>query len=365
MKRARKVGIYKDVKPFIYKGLDDFLELEIESGIHSFQVNRRMVDILFEERSSDALIVFFPSAVEPNLSFPHFSGRGIAERSGHSLLSFSDPAIAVDANLSTNWTLGDATYQYHRDVPTIIRKIAGSKRIIFIGSSAGGFPALYYGSLFPESVSLVMNPRTGLFTQPTHLQVTSHILFPNMKPQDIAEVVPTRLGKALNTVVYFQNVSEDRYYSSHAIPYFSKQCPSNDVYWKLTEWAEGQALASSTEIVKIVQNLISAPTWGEGALISGARQLNDINDITDEHTSMGYAASAITEDANKLIAAGDLEDRIATLTQEVDYLINENISIKTQLSTVTEKLMSLVSRPDSCQPLVSASQQMPRFILVV
>ena len=328
MKRIRKVGVYKDVKPHIYQGLQSFLEAEIVSGIHSFQEQGRMMDLLYEERASDALLVFFTAAVQPQNSYPYFSGRGVAAGAGISLLAFSDPSIAVDGNLSTNWTLGDAAYQYHRDVPSIIRKVASGRRIIFVGASAGGFPSLHYGSLFPDSVSLVMNPRTNVFTPPTHIQFSNRHLFPGMSPREIAEIIPTRLGEAKNTVVYFQNCSDDRYYSSHAIPYLTNQVNTGRVYWKLGEWGDGHVAPGSREIVETIKYLSSASTWAEGAEASGATLLTSIYDITDAHGRMGYGSTTLTAIASDLVTVGGLEGRLLDLSEKFKDLEAENRTLR-------------------------------------
>lgn len=337
MKRIRKVGIYKDVKPHIYQGLKGLLDADLDSGIHSFQEQGRMMDLLYEERDSDTLLVFFTAAVQLHSTFPYFSGRGIAARTGHSLLAFSDPAIAIDGNLATNWTLGDATYPYHRDVPKIIRKVAGNKRIVLVGASAGGFPALHYGSLFPESVSLVINPRTSVFTPPTQLQFSNRHLFPGLSPREISEIIPTRLGEAKNTVVYLQNCSDDRYYSSHAIPYLTNQVTTGRVFWKLGEWGDGHIAPKSKEIADTIQNLTGSETWEAGALDCAARKLTDIAELTDEHARLGYGSPTLTSIAEDLVTVIGLEARLSDLANRFDSLQAEHDSLKKNTVKVKTK----------------------------
>ena len=334
MKRIRQVGKYKDVKPHIYQGLQGFLAAEISSGIHSFQEQGRMMDLLYEERDSDTLVVFFTAAVQPQNSYPYFSGRGVTSGTGHSLLAFSDPAIAVDGNLSTNWTLGDAKYQYHRDVPSIIRKIAGDRKIIFVGASAGGFPSLHYGSLFPDSVSLVMNPRTNVFTPPTHIQFSNRHLFPGMTPREIAEIIPTRLGEAKNTVVFYQNCSDDRYYSSHALPYLASQVDTRRVFWKLGEWGDGHVAPGSREIIETINNLSGSDSWAEGAELSGAHLLTSVDDVTDEHGRLGYGSTTLTAIADDMITVGGIEGRLLDLADKFKNLEAENHKLRDQVAGI-------------------------------
>lgn len=331
VKRPRKLGDYTGAKPHIYQDLDQFLGSKIGTGIHSFQKHGRMVDLLLEERDSDTLLVFFTAAVEAGKTWPYFSGRGIGARTGHNLLAISDPSIAVDNRLSTNWTLGDSSYQFHKDVPQIVRKIAGDKRIVFVGASAGGFPALYYGSMFPESVSFVMNPRTNVFTPPTHIQHSAKHLFPGLSAKEIAELIPTKLGKAKNTVVYYQNCSDDRYYGSHAVPYLNNQGGTGNVYWKLGEWGDGHVAPNSKEIAETIQALTQADTWADGAVASNATLFVDIEDFTNEHLERGFGSEELSKIAADLITVGGLESRILALAEDFRTLQSENTALRQEL----------------------------------
>lgn len=331
MKRIRKVGAYSGVKPYVYADLAEYMESDLRPGIHTFHEQGRLVDLLYEERDSGVLLVFFSAAVQPQNTFPYFSGRGIADRCGYSLLAFSDPAITLNANLSTNWTLGDAKYPFHRDVPSIIRKHAAGRRIVFAGASAGGFPALHFGSIFPESVSLVMNPRTSVFTPPTHIQFSDKHLFPNLTPREISKIIPTRLGTARNTVMYLQNASDDRYYASHAIPYLSAQQPSSNVFWKLGEWGDGHVAPGPKEIAETLRALTEASNFAEGAALAGGIRLDGLEALTEEHAKHGYGSETMTQIANDLITVGGLEDRIIALTDRVDSLASENAALRASM----------------------------------
>lgn len=282
MKRARKVGSYSDVKQHLYKGLEQFLEAEIITGVHTFRENSQVIDVLYEERASDVLIVFFTAAISLKDTYPKFSGRGIASRTGNSLLSFSDPAISRDTRLLTNWTLGDANYQFHHDIPKIIARVAKGRRIIFVGASAGGYPALHFGSMFPESVSFVMNPRTKVFTEPTHIEFSKQFLFPGLTTSKISSLIPTGLDEAMNTVVYYQNLSDTRYFVPHAVPYFVSQAGSGNVHWKLGNWGSGHVAPKSREIAESITALSVASSWPAGAASVGAKKLTDVAEVLAE-----------------------------------------------------------------------------------
>lgn len=334
MKRGRKVGAYQDVLPHVHSSLDNFLDAQNTSGIHTFHENGRGIDVLYEERDSDVLLVFFAAAVTPQNTFPYFSGRGIAARNGYSLLAFSDPAISMDQNLLTAWTLGDAQYPYHRDIPKIIRKYATDRRIVFIGASAGGFPALHFGSLFPESITVAINPRTSLWTPPTHLNFSAPLLFPGLSPAEISSIIPTRLGLAKNVVLYLQNASDDPYYSSHALPYLASQAPSDTVFWRLGEWGEGHVAPKAVEISKILTHLTSASSWSEGALNAGGNNLRGIEEVEELHAKLGFEAPVLSAIAQDLITIGGLEDRLQRLSDRLTNSEADNEKLREQIEWI-------------------------------
>lgn len=288
MKRSRSVGAYTGVKPYVYQNLAEFLATGVRSGIHTFHEQGRLIDLLHEEREGDVLLVVFPAALSQNgVTTPYFSGRGLSERCGFSILSIADPAHSIDGRPTTNWTMGDSTYPFHRDVPAIIRHVAAGKRIIFFGASAGGFPALHYGSLFPESLSLVLNPRTNVFVPPTQIQYSHQSLFPGILKSEIADFIPTEIGRSVNHVLYQQNARDYRYYTSHMLPYIMRNEGNERVYWQFTSWGDGHVAAPPWESARTLSSLASASDWKSGLEGVGGSPMSNASEVVLAHADIG------------------------------------------------------------------------------
>lgn len=274
-RRSRHLSPYKDVGHKFHAGLDAFLSSDAEQAVHTVKHSGRVVDVLYESNgaAADTLVVSFPAAMTiRHRTFPYFNGRRAARGAGLPLLAFSDPAFAVSAEVLTGWTLGDSSYVFHRDVPTIIEKFRKGRRLIFTGISAGGFPALYFSQMFPDSLCFVVNPRTALLTPPTHLTFSAGVLFPGWSLEAIIDAVPTSLGRASNTVLYAQNIRDDRYFSSQMLPYFAVNEANQSLFGLLGDWGEGHVPMEPREYSDLLGQLASADEWSNAISAVGGRR---------------------------------------------------------------------------------------------
>ncbi|KZL18169.1 hypothetical protein [Pseudovibrio sp. Ad37] len=83
-----------------------------------------------------------------------------------SYLGISDPSLEYTNNLGIAWYAGAQDLKLQSTLPKIIQKFikaSNSKRNVFAGSSAGGFAALFYASMLPQSTFLAVNPQTDIF----------------------------------------------------------------------------------------------------------------------------------------------------------------------------------------------------------
>lgn len=266
MPRRRDVERYAPRREMRHASLEDFESADLSSGIHSISAGEATVDLLLDDDvQSGSLVVFLPSAVSSSVSWPYFQGLSLATVTGQPLLSFSDPTIERSTGITTAWTLGDDRYWLHHEMDRYIDAVRRGRRLIFVGSSAGGFPALYYGSRYPDSVSVVVNPRTHLFTPPTHLQLTPSRLYgADGTVERIRELVPLAPGSPRNTVVYLQNSADHVYFSSHMVPYLQQVESDARVWTHLGDWGEGHKPAPPAFLHEVVRTLATADTLDEG-----------------------------------------------------------------------------------------------------
>lgn len=117
--------------------------------------------------SNEFIIVGFSGAVKNKglESGPFFSFSGISSSIGLPLISFSDPSLMLDSNLTLGWYLGN------KYIPDYVERIAGlldsisretGKRLILAGGSGGGFAALNIANKMHQkdrALALVWNPQ--------------------------------------------------------------------------------------------------------------------------------------------------------------------------------------------------------------
>lgn len=260
-KRGRKVGAYALRQQYLHQTIDTLMDGEgLPSGIHTVRYGDMIGDLLYDERpDSNTLLVFFTAAANRHHTWPLFSGIGISDSVGASLLAFSDPSIALGTSVGTGWTLGDYRYPYHQEVPRIIRKVADDRKIILVGASAGGFPALHYGASIPDSISFVMNPRTHVLTPPTAVQYSAAKVYQSNDVEGIAAKIPLCPDMPQNTVVYLQNHADATYFSAHMVPYMQRLSHDSRVWTHLGYWGEGHVPMPKPEIVALIHALIHEP----------------------------------------------------------------------------------------------------------
>lgn len=261
MSRPRDLTRYASRDCFGYSSPDEFEQTpSVPSGIHTITAGEATLDLLLDEldeaADSNTLVVFFPSAVTRAATWPFFQGLSVARAIQQPLLSFSDPTIAKEDNVITGWTLGDDRYWLHREIHRYIDKVRRGRRLIFVGSSAGGFPALVYGSRYPDSVSVVVNPRVHLFTPPTHIQYPPSRLYgQDSSVARLRQLLPVRATSPQNTVVYLQNAIDYAYFSGHMVPYLQELRPGARVWTHLANWGKGHKPAPAAFLQNVIGTL--------------------------------------------------------------------------------------------------------------
>jgi len=82
-------------------------------------------------------------------------------------IALADPALLEDEEIISSWFLGKEGADQVAKLSDMIQELSahlGVKRVIFMGGSAGGFAALLYSYLHPQSVAIAISPQTRLQT---------------------------------------------------------------------------------------------------------------------------------------------------------------------------------------------------------
>ena len=132
---------------------------------HTFEGGRHL-DALLVNRSSGTLIVTFHGALNrKTFKLPRFERIATTAPFGHSMMFFADPTIWSDPTFELAWFTGWKDQEVQpliADWALRAARAVGATRIIFTGSSGGGYAALQVSSLVPGSVCLAFNPSTSI-----------------------------------------------------------------------------------------------------------------------------------------------------------------------------------------------------------
>jgi pimeloyl-ACP methyl ester carboxylesterase len=117
---------------------------------------------------SRRLLIFGQGYTDRNLvSLPRFQRMNWASEFDDSVVILNDPTLYLDPRMGLGWCLGTAERYY---LPIICDYIAGvadqlgvaNGRMLFWGSSAGGFTSLMMATYFPGAVAVVNNPQVDV-----------------------------------------------------------------------------------------------------------------------------------------------------------------------------------------------------------
>lgn len=161
--------------PFL-KGDDNSINFQFNNGVnkHYLTENKFLSFYLYnlEAATNDYIIISFNAAIAKriNKTAPFFSAREIAKESNVALLSFSDPVVDINEDLTLGWYLGSLNFI---GLNFLICKIISfivddsGKRPILFGCSGGGFSAMiqsiYLSAMKIPHDLVVCNPQTNIF----------------------------------------------------------------------------------------------------------------------------------------------------------------------------------------------------------
>ncbi len=216
------------------------------------------VDCMFKKGSKPTLYVCFNSALTPGSDYvlPVFTWMKATEHLKGSRLFISDPTLLLSSEIMLGWYLGSRDYPVQELIEAIIAKVmarTGSRRVVFIGSSGGGFPALLYATKFDNSVACVNAPATTLVDHHNRSVVENFCAIANAS--EPMETFPAVLDVTQGTgcggkVIVTQNLNDHAFIESHLQPFLrgrdmgwiggSQATPQIDLI--VDDWGQGHVM---------------------------------------------------------------------------------------------------------------------------
>lgn len=114
-------------------------------------------------RASEVLRVNLHGAVRAEDSYPRFDRISSSASSSDAFISFADPTLTLNKDMTLGWYLGAAKWDPVPVIAEVVRRSAvavGAKTTVLIGGSGGGFAALRLGLALKDALVYCFNPQT-------------------------------------------------------------------------------------------------------------------------------------------------------------------------------------------------------------
>ncbi|MGN5044468.1 alpha/beta hydrolase family protein [Aeromonas sp. 3P] len=206
-------------EPVIYKlKINDSLYL---SGL--YRVNKE----------TDKLVVFFNGAINGDLTDrPNFMRWSWAYENNLSFVCFDDPIVSCTQSTNLGWYIGSSECDIQEYIYMITNHLVKSlciepNRVIFYGSSGGGFAALMAAIRLRGSVAVVNNPQTNIFKyyKSAANRLTDNF-FKNEKISSDSDIYhrfsvlhAIKKYDYIPAVLYVQNIQDRFHLERHLIPF--------------------------------------------------------------------------------------------------------------------------------------------------
>lgn len=176
-----------------------------------------------------ALVVLFHGALgrSKGAEVPSFLNvrRSIVD-SAHQV-SIADPGVEVSNRVGVGWFAGSEANPSQQLLPPFFRHLKEAlnvDRVIFVGSSGGGFGALFYSWNLPGSIACASVPQTNAWeynesTRRFYLEDCWPKGLQNYQQPPVLDLRELYSHSVPNTVVYVQSSLDDRHFTRHMIPF--------------------------------------------------------------------------------------------------------------------------------------------------
>lgn len=222
----------------IFEELDDFVP-EASMGQHRWSgviAETRRLEALGLNRGSDVLIVSLHGATDrKKYVLPRFERFATLADTEYSSLYFGDPTLNLSRDLELAWYTGWRGLNCHFWIAEWTRRVAkafGCSKIVFCGSSGGGFASLQSSAYLPGSLAVPFNPQTSVISylvdgERDHAQRRyCQYVFPDLVPNGWASRDPqidwtASLGDLTSAVLrYSSPLANYVYYAQNSNDFF-------------------------------------------------------------------------------------------------------------------------------------------------
>jgi len=192
--------------------------------------------IRIRERSSHLLILGSGAGTmdnEKRVPTPYFQRHSWINDFEDSVIYYNDPTLYFSDKLLLGWGQGTKDRFYLKDIAAILEKLIEKtqiqkNKVIFYGSSGGGFMSMILAGYIKESAALANGPQTCLTKWlPYPVQQVFDFSYPGMTFAEVLSKYPDRINliefyksiKYVPKIYYLQNAYCELDIKDHVIPF--------------------------------------------------------------------------------------------------------------------------------------------------
>lgn len=231
----------KGVPHFSFDDNEEAFKLKPGAATYSAEIGGLRFYFYANVVESRDLTILLPGAINREKGLVDFQRHSWAKELGTSVISFSDPTITADNDISIGWFQGNENSYAVNLLAEIMESILSnngftSSRMKILGSSAGGFVALKLADRFLDSRVVAVNPQIFLFNYvQSHYERMMQACYPSQPLQvsacqyrdRIVVDLPSPYRTARTYII--QNVKDDRHYELH-LKLYLKQLKEGQFY---------------------------------------------------------------------------------------------------------------------------------------
>ncbi|GAE09679.1 hypothetical protein [Paenibacillus sp. JCM 10914] len=188
------------------------------------------------KRESDKLIILGSGAYQPEkLKPPIFQRHAWMKHIPESTIFYNDPTL-YNGKIRLGWGYGVKDDHYLENISKIFVKLLPvlgipSGKVLFYGSSGGGFMSMILGGFIKGTKVIVNNPQTIVTNYYSgHVKDLMEIVHPGMTIEEICKSYNHKLSVPffykkigyIPRIIYIQNVSCEHDMQNHLVPFISE-----------------------------------------------------------------------------------------------------------------------------------------------
>jgi hypothetical protein len=161
-------SMIKNIQHTFYSTKEKFIIHDSQATYSTFVNNMKFDCYINNKKNTDKLIVMLPGAIDRTKVLQNFQRYSWSKDINHSMISFLDPTIQENNDLSIGWFQGEQNNFALTNLISLLFRIIKDnnikeENIVFFGSSAGGFSVLQLANAFNKSKIIAINPQLYLY----------------------------------------------------------------------------------------------------------------------------------------------------------------------------------------------------------